>query len=1007
MKADISIDRLSKKREQEKNYENVFMQQGRVLTDADWNDYVKIKENHDVRSLRDIIGKDGVPLEQKDSFKITPIEGQGNRYKIGKGRIYVDGILVENFSDVEAFSDVEGSIKSQPYLPSLLSSQSQPISEAIPTEPGIYLTYLDVWNRHITYIEDPDIQESALGGVDTTTRQQIVWQVKVHKLKDTESINEEVNKENKYAPWIKLDNLPNHKVTDMRIGTNNDGSLLEVFGLDFDQQSGRQGARVSRRQESIDPVKWEEKWELASEDFTFSKIEIALKSFNNLQILATFGNENKFLNHTFKTIRDDNTRWGRSENPATSEPLKAKEIALGNNITTDKFDLFGTRSEDEKIYHSKQKNDYLDPESWKIIGNIDDNLKFIKFSVIFNPNNDRLEIYAISTEGGRILYTKQEQPDSIEWEKWEEINKDIEPGDPEHFDEIVVGLNNKKQVIIFVREQRKGKVWSTTRTEPDFPFGSGWRAVGDNDPGILISSSGSFSIQNNPKKDYRLELFGIFSESENVTNSGKLWNIVEGIEGDWNLKWKIIDDELTVVNVASATDKKARVNVFAIEDQTGIVHHSFIEDTKSSLTCEKDIPSWESKIKSSTLQMKARTVQGVLPDDPCLLPEQAGYRKLENQLYRIEIHDPQSAESKATFKYSRDNGSICSKIVNISGEKITVSSIGRDRLLGFHVGEWIEISDDTLDLTGKPGVLVQINEVVDGTDLIFNKNNTIPPTAKIDNDSFPQRFNPKARKWDSNNISDVAIPTENNGWIAIEAGIEVKFNNIDICKTGDYFTIPARTLKADIEWPKGIDGLPEFVDVEGINHHYAKLALLEFTTEGQLKLISDCRNFFPPLNILDSDLAMKSKSIVCWTHGTISDVEKPSQLRLTERGEYGTRYQQLSGINTFLFPITISYPFDHDKKITLEKLYILYKTSTGPEITDIMIYEGGTLKTKLTNLSLSGDHSEPDETNTFSLESGIEVRYGVLVSVRVSFLESANATGEITFSNVGLRLKIN
>ena len=42
-----------------------------------------------------------------------------------------------------------------------------------------YIAYLDVWLRHITYIEDPAIREVALGGPDTTTRAKIVWQVKV------------------------------------------------------------------------------------------------------------------------------------------------------------------------------------------------------------------------------------------------------------------------------------------------------------------------------------------------------------------------------------------------------------------------------------------------------------------------------------------------------------------------------------------------------------------------------------------------------------------------------------------------------------------------------------------------------------------------------------------------------------------------------------------------------------------------------------------------------------
>jgi len=49
-------------------------------------------------------------------------------------------------------------------------------------EDGVYrtdLVYLDVWQRHVTAIEDPEIREVALGGPDTSTRVQTVWQVKI------------------------------------------------------------------------------------------------------------------------------------------------------------------------------------------------------------------------------------------------------------------------------------------------------------------------------------------------------------------------------------------------------------------------------------------------------------------------------------------------------------------------------------------------------------------------------------------------------------------------------------------------------------------------------------------------------------------------------------------------------------------------------------------------------------------------------------------------------------
>ncbi|GHO97426.1 hypothetical protein KSF_074740 [Reticulibacter mediterranei] len=41
-----------------------------------------------------------------------------------------------------------------------------------------YLLYLDVWELEVISLEDDAIRESALGGPDTATRAEIVWQVK-------------------------------------------------------------------------------------------------------------------------------------------------------------------------------------------------------------------------------------------------------------------------------------------------------------------------------------------------------------------------------------------------------------------------------------------------------------------------------------------------------------------------------------------------------------------------------------------------------------------------------------------------------------------------------------------------------------------------------------------------------------------------------------------------------------------------------------------------------------
>lgn len=163
-----------------KRFSRVLMQQGRVLLDADWNEQTSIIL-HYLRSLAaDLIGPHG---GSGDAFKIEGIEvidhptGQKKGdFTIQKGRYYVEGILCEN--DALIADHLHKGISFQEF---------QPLS------PGSHLVYLDVWERHITFLADedprhnePSIREVALGGPDTASRAQVVWQVKWTKPEITE-----------------------------------------------------------------------------------------------------------------------------------------------------------------------------------------------------------------------------------------------------------------------------------------------------------------------------------------------------------------------------------------------------------------------------------------------------------------------------------------------------------------------------------------------------------------------------------------------------------------------------------------------------------------------------------------------------------------------------------------------------------------------------------------------------------------------------------------------------
>ena len=86
------------------------------------------------------------------------------------------------------------------------------------------------------------------------------------------------------------------------------------------------------------------------------------------------------------------------------------------------------------------------------------------------------------------------------------------------------------------------------------------------------------------------------------------------------------------------------------------------------------------------------------------MPPSGGYTGLENQLYRVEIHQRRCArhgdlQMVARQRIGRDARDRASSI----RRPLVVESVGKDDVLRFNDGDWIEITDDWLELTGVPG----------------------------------------------------------------------------------------------------------------------------------------------------------------------------------------------------------------------------------------------------------------------------------------------------------------
>jgi hypothetical protein len=160
MKTQISRDSFKS----EKHYSGVYLQQGRMITDADWNEESEIAKRRLDDALADAIAS-GVPREH--GVKIAAVAGQPLR--LTRGRLYAEGVG----------ATVTGT-QADPTQPFGLGQQADfPLPDGV-TPPAVsYRLYADVWDRTVTSLEDPaQLRDPAFHGADTSSRTQTMAQLK-------------------------------------------------------------------------------------------------------------------------------------------------------------------------------------------------------------------------------------------------------------------------------------------------------------------------------------------------------------------------------------------------------------------------------------------------------------------------------------------------------------------------------------------------------------------------------------------------------------------------------------------------------------------------------------------------------------------------------------------------------------------------------------------------------------------------------------------------------------
>ena len=281
----------------------------------------------------------------------------------------------------------------------------------------------------------------------------------------------------------------------------------------------------------------------------------------------------------------------------------------------------------------------------------------------------------------------------------------------------------------------------------------------------------------------------------------------------------------------------------------------------SGASCGSPLEAWNSLIAPSDGRLSSKAVGVPTNTDPCLIPPSGGYRGLDNRLYRVEIHDG-GAHGSATFKWSRDNASVATAVTAITApDKLTVASVGRDAVMHFKIGDWIEVSDDWLEFARQPGVnpvpagvMAQVKGVDDANRIVTLVSplpaNVFATDAQGNTD--PARHT-RVRRWDqSGQVRDAngnllvdlnapgakgVIPVPATGVsIVLEDGVQITFDTpaSGKYKIGDYWDFAARTADASVEELKQAPPL-------GVHHHFCRLALVTFPNS-----VTDCRTLWPP-----------------------------------------------------------------------------------------------------------------------------------------------------------------
>jgi hypothetical protein len=399
-------------------------------------------------------------------------------------------------------------------------------------------------------------------------------------------------------------------------------------------------------------------------------------------------------------------------------------------------------------------------------------------------------------------------------------------------------------------------------------------------------------------------------------------------------------------------------------------------------TPDSDIPYPASSAGQLTTDVQPNQSAG-----PCCLTDGTGYTGQENQLYRIEIHTGGTGKDKpdsktATFKWSRDNGSVETSVlgittvqnsVNATASQLSVTSLGRDQVLGFKAGDWVELLDDWSELWGNPGVMCQVDSVIVSPPALV-LTGTVSTAVAAPGPGVPASFpvnsqnqtdakrHTRLRRWDqSGKVYDIhgnqwcdlattggVIPVPaSDTTLVLENGITAQFSlsvTSGTFNAGDYWSFAARTARGTVEKLKAAPPI-------GIHHHYTKLSTVTFTSPNASS--PDCRT---PWTLGEDECG-------CCCTATV--------------GDNSTSFGKYSSIQAAINSLPTSGPNVGGEVCILPGRYYEYVSLVG--LSDVVIHGCGA-QTRLASPTMNANYS-PNQSPAANGGASPESGFGAIITV--------------------------